>query len=67
MKLGATDIEYSTRVLTLPEAWTFIMEKLEGLETLTIEITAQDWRHEDDTEWTDTYLVKVCGRVKEEP
>jgi hypothetical protein len=65
MKLGATDIEYSTRVTELTNAWSFIMEKLEGLEVLQISITAQDWKHEDDDTWTDTFLVKACGRVKE--
>lgn len=65
MKLGAVDIEHTTRVETLPEAWVFIMEKLEGLDALTVKITAQDWRPEDETEWTDTFLVQVCGRVRE--
>lgn len=65
MKLGAVDVEFTTRVLTLPEAWTFVMEKLEGLEVLTVEITAQEWRAEDDAEWTDTFKVAVCGRQPE--
>ena len=65
MMLGAQDITHSTRVKELSEAWAFVMEKLDGLDLLSINITAQDWRRDDDEEWVETFLVKVSGRVEE--
>ena len=65
MKLGAVDVEYTTRVRTPPEAWAFLMEHLEEGELLSMKMTAQEWRHEDDDEWTDTLLVSVLVRKEQ--
>lgn len=65
MKLGAVDVEYTTRVLTPQEAWTFIMARLEEGELLEVKIVAQEWRHEDDDEWRDTLKVSVLVRKED--
>ena len=65
MKPGVTDVTFSTRVTDLPAAWVFVMEKLGEHELLSVQITAQDWKQDEDTEWVETFLVSVEVRLKE--
>lgn len=65
VKLQAVDIKQTTRVTVLAEAWVFVMDKLEGLDLHSINITAQDWKADDSSDWVNTFLVEVSGRMKE--
>lgn len=63
MMMGAVDTEYTRRVRTPAEAWSFVMTHLDTGELLNVEIKAQDWRAEDESDWIDTLRVSVLVRT----
>lgn len=63
------EVEYTlniaTEVDTLTEAWTFIMEHVDGLDRPAICIRPCSRSEDGGVEWVQIFEVELCGRPKD--